>query len=192
MHEGYTLADAQGRLNMYPRLVRDNRGGLIHLLTNTTCPYRRNGTRLPYGSGELAGVIVHERFPQYEYVDTADDLANGIIGSYQIRHMSFADIRFAEDRSQSFSETLTEYCYVKGKAAAPTATPTGIRRGAPTDASRRPPPSRPTPTASTMRPAGTTWAGAARRAARLRSAATSATTAIRASASSSKTAQITP
>lgn len=118
VHEGYTLADAQGRLNMYPRLVRDNRGGLIHLLTNTTCPYRRNGTRLPYGSGELAGVIVHERFPQYEYVDTADDLANGIIGSYQIRHMSFADIRFAEDRSQSFSETLTEYCYVKGKAAA--------------------------------------------------------------------------
>lgn len=81
---------------MYPRLVRDNKGGLIHLLTNTTCPYRRNGTRLPYGSGELAGVIVHERFPQYEYVDTADDLANGIIGSYQIRHMSFADIRFAE------------------------------------------------------------------------------------------------
>ena len=66
VHEGYTLADAQGRLNMYPRLVRDNRGGLIHLLTNTTCPYRRNGTRLPYGSGELAGVIVHERFPQYE------------------------------------------------------------------------------------------------------------------------------
>lgn len=192
VHEGYTLADAQGRLNMYPRLVRDNRGGLIHLLTNTTCPYRRNGTRLPYGSGELAGVIVHERFPQYEYVDTADDLANGIIGSYQIRHMSFADIRFAEDRSQSFSETLTEYCYVKGKAAAPTATPTGIRRGAPTDASRRPPPSRPTLTASTMRPAGTTWAGAARRAARLRSAATSATTAIRASASSSKTAPITP
>ena len=118
VHEGYTLADAQGRLNMYPRLVRDNKGGLIHLLTNTTCPYRRNGTRLPYGSGELAGVIVHERFPQYEYVDTADDLANGIIGSYQIRHMSFADIRFAEDRSQSFSETLTEYSYVKGKAAA--------------------------------------------------------------------------
>lgn len=118
VHEGYTLADAQGRLNMYPRLIRDNKGSLIHLLTNTTCPYRRNGTRLPYGSGELAGVIVHERFPQYEYVDTADDLANGIIGSYQIRHMSFADIRFAEDRSQSFSETLTEYCYVKGKAAA--------------------------------------------------------------------------
>lgn len=118
VHEGYTLADAQGRLNMYPRLIRDNKGSLIHLLTNTTCPYRRNGTRLPYGSGELAGVIVHERFPQYEYVDTADDLANGIIGSYQIRHMSFADIRFAEDRSQSFSETLTEYSYVKGKAAA--------------------------------------------------------------------------
>ena len=88
VHEGYTLADAQGRLNMYPRLIRDNKGSLIHLLTNTTCPYRRNGTRLPYGSGELAGVIVHERFPQYEYVDTADDLANGIIGSYQIRHMS--------------------------------------------------------------------------------------------------------
>ena len=69
VHEGYTLADAQGRLNMYPRLIRDNKGSLIHLLTNTTCPYRRNGTRLPYGSGELAGVIVHERFPQYEYVD---------------------------------------------------------------------------------------------------------------------------
>lgn len=118
VHEGYTLADAQGRLNMYPRLVRDSRGSRIHLLTNTTCPYRRNGARLPYGSGELAGVIVHERFPQYEYADAADDQANGIIGSYQIRHMSFADIRFADDRSQSFSETLTEYSYVKGKAAA--------------------------------------------------------------------------
>ena len=49
---------------------------------------------------------------------TVNEVANGIIGSYQIRHMSFADIRFAEDRSQSFSETLTEYSYVKGKAAA--------------------------------------------------------------------------
>lgn len=118
VHEGYTLAEAQGRLNMYPRLVRDSRGSTIHLLTNTTCPYRRDGRRLPYGSGDLAGVIVHERFPQYEYADQANDAANGIIGTYQVRHMAYEDIRFAPERSQSFSETLTEYCYVKGKATA--------------------------------------------------------------------------
>ncbi|WP_295728845.1 DUF5689 domain-containing protein [uncultured Muribaculum sp.] len=113
IHDGYTLADNAHRMTKYPRLMRDIQGSSIYLYTNTTCPYRRTGKKLPYGSGKISGVVVFEYFKAYVYGDGYDTDTHGRIGTYQLRHQSYDDIRFNE--SESFSTILTEYNYVKGK-----------------------------------------------------------------------------
>lgn len=112
VNDGYTISDNKGNLTKYPRIVRDSEGSSIYLYTNTTCPYRRNGVRLPYGSGSLSGVVVYELFPSYVYGDGATDEQSGNIGRYQIRHQSYSDIAF--DQENSFSTVLVEFLYTSG------------------------------------------------------------------------------
>ena len=75
-------------VSKYPLLVRDINGDDMYMLTNTNCAYRSDGTRLPYGSGKISGVIVHERFSRFEWRDGADpaemddDPTLGFIGPY--------------------------------------------------------------------------------------------------------------
>ena len=114
VHEGYTLGDAKAMMSKYPRLIRDIQGSSMYLYTNTTCPYRRTGKRLPYGSGNISGVVVFEYYQPYIYGDGIDADTHGRIGRYQLRHMAYEDIRFAEE--ESFSALLTEYRYIKDKA----------------------------------------------------------------------------
>ena len=110
VNEGYTIGKSKGNLTKYPRLVRDIQGNSLYLYTNTTCDYRRNGVRLPWGSGKLSGVIVHELYPAYVYGDGYSDDDSGNIGRYQIRHMSYEDIAFDMETS-TVSTILTEYRY---------------------------------------------------------------------------------
>ena len=112
LNDAYTLSSGKGMISKYPRLVRDAEGSSIYTYTNTTCPYRRNGVRLPYGSGTLSGVIVHELFPNYVYGDNDDEELSGNIGRYQIRHQSYSDIAF--DKEKSFSHILAEFRYATG------------------------------------------------------------------------------
>lgn len=117
IHEGYTLADNISMLSKYPRLMRDIEGSSIYLYTNTTCPYRRTGRRLPYGSGDVSGVVVFEYYQPYVYGDGTDIETHGRIGRYQLRHMAYEDIAFAEE--ETFSALLTEYRYIKNKGKDP-------------------------------------------------------------------------
>lgn len=112
LNDAYTLSSGKGMISKYPRLVRDAEGSSIYTYTNTTCPYRRDGVRLPYGSGTLSGVIVHELFPNYVYGDNDDEELSGNIGRYQIRHQSYSDIAF--DKENSFSHILAEFRYATG------------------------------------------------------------------------------
>ena len=112
MSFGYNDTEGKGMISKYPRLVRDAEGSSIYTYTNTTCPYRRDGVRLPYGSGTLSGVIVHELFPNYVYGDNDDEELCGNIGRYQIRHQSYSDIAF--DKENSFSHILAEFRYATG------------------------------------------------------------------------------
>ena len=112
LNDAYTLSSGKGMISKYPRLVRDAEGSSIYTYTNTTCPYRRDGVRLPYGSGTLSGVIVHELFPNYVYGDNDDEELCGNIGRYQIRHQSYSDIAF--DKENSFSHILAEFRYATG------------------------------------------------------------------------------
>ena len=131
VNEGYTIATNANRFSEYARLVRDRKGDDIYMVTNTVCAYRNDGTRLPYGSGKMSGVIVHEAFPRMDWRDGADPaeidddptLAN--IGRYQIRHQNKSDIwsQMNDDFENGFSALLTEYRYWVPNAADSTMRP---------------------------------------------------------------------
>lgn len=102
VNEGYTRAFSANKIGKYPTLVRDINGSSLYMYTNMTCSYRRDGSRLPYGSGTISGVLVHEDFQPF-----------GDMGDYQIRHLSREDIALAESMDDSFSSLLTEYRFIK-------------------------------------------------------------------------------
>ena len=103
VNEGYTMAFDANKIAKYPTLVRDAEGSSLYMYTNMTCAYRRNGQKLPYGSGNISGVIVNEEFQPF-----------GDMGAYQIRHLSREDIALAQTmEEESFSSLLTEYRFVK-------------------------------------------------------------------------------
>lgn len=112
VNDAYTLSSGKGFISKYPRLVRDIQGNTIYTYTNTTCPYRRDGVKLPYGSGTLTGVVVSELYPNYVYGDNDDDDLCGNIGRYQVRHQAYSDIAF--DKERTFSNILLEFRYAAG------------------------------------------------------------------------------
>lgn len=92
VNEGYTYATNVHRINKYPYLVRDINGDSFYMYSNMNCPYRRSGVRMPYGSGSIKGVIVHERCRHFIDEDNDDEDFCGYIGKYQIRHQCLEDI----------------------------------------------------------------------------------------------------
>lgn len=114
INEGYANATGANRTAKHPILVHDMNGDALYIYTNTTCPYRRLGERLPYGAGTMSGVIVHELFTRFEYADndTGDEDTYGNIGRYQIRHQSYADFGMKKDSKDATSTVLAEWCYI--------------------------------------------------------------------------------
>ena len=115
VNEGYTIAFDANKIGKYPTIVRDAEGSSIYMYTNMTCAYRRDGKKLPYGSGNISGVIVNEEFQPF-----------GEVGTYQIRHLSREDIALSQTMEEnSFSGLLSEYRFIK-KEDLTTANATGI------------------------------------------------------------------
>ena len=100
-NEGYCPSYNVQRVDRYPLLVHDNQGQSIFLMTNTDCPYRRDGNVLPQGSGTVAGIIIHEDYTRFEN--------GGDIGLYQMRHLSREDIKIDPSKSNSFSTIIAEW-----------------------------------------------------------------------------------
>ena len=119
VNEGYTLATNANYLSKAPILLRDINADHMYILTNTVCRYRNDGTRLPYGSGKISGVIVHERHSRFDWkedadlADVEDDVTLGNIGRYELRHQNKEDIwsQMNDSVEDSFSALLTEYRY---------------------------------------------------------------------------------
>ena len=105
INEGYTTVNGYNRCAKYPVLIRDIKGGSMYMYFNMTCPYRRDGSVMPYGSGNISGVVVHELYKSFE--------KDGKIGRYQIRHFYREEIDLATDFKDNFSELITEFRYVK-------------------------------------------------------------------------------
>lgn len=110
INEGYARSTNANRETKYPMLVRDKNGDSFYMLTNTTCKYRRTGEMLPYGSGDISGVLVHEAHDRFVWMGSQ---GMGDIGRYQIRHLTREDIALEKDFANSFSALLTEYRYGK-------------------------------------------------------------------------------
>lgn len=103
--ESYTSSCGCNRLAKFPILIRDIEGGSMYLFTNMTCPYRRDGNILPYGSGNITGIVVHESYKSFE--------KNGDIGRYQLRHLTRGEIDLKQDFADNFSGIITEFRYAK-------------------------------------------------------------------------------
>lgn len=110
-------------MHSYPMIVRDVNGNNIHLMTNLSASWQRDGKTMPQGSGKISGVIVHETCDNFEW-DTEEmhrqiqegssaDYVTGIgnIGAYQIRPFRRSDIKLAEDFNDGFSGLLMEIRY---------------------------------------------------------------------------------
>ena len=105
VNEGYTSLCGYNRLAKYPILIRDKQGGSMYMFTNMTCTYRRNGETLPYGSGDILGIVVHEDYTNFE--------KDGNIGKYQLRHLLREEIDLKKDFADNFSGLITEFRYAK-------------------------------------------------------------------------------
>lgn len=115
VNEGYFSIDRY--VGKHPVLVRDVKGGSLYMYTNVDCPYRRDGRRLPNGSGTISGIITHEKHRSFTELDmngvlNADENLRGWIGRYQIRHQSWEDIALAENVNDGFSTILAEWRYI--------------------------------------------------------------------------------
>ena len=118
LNEEFTNISESGKCAKFPILIRDIDGNSMYVYTNTTCPYRRDGSVLPYGSGSMSGVIVHEHYTRFEFLDTdsIDEDTYGNIGRYQIRHTAKEDFGMAATmEEESFSSILCEWRYVLGQ-----------------------------------------------------------------------------
>lgn len=100
-NEGYCPTYNQQRVDRYALLMHDNLDHSMFLMTNIDCPYRRDGSVLPQGSGTVAGVIVHEEYSRFEN--------GGNIGLYQMRHLSREDIKIDQSKNNSFSCIIAEW-----------------------------------------------------------------------------------
>jgi hypothetical protein len=105
VNEGYTTLCGYNRLAKYPILIRDIKGGSMYMFTNMTCPYRRDGETLPYGSGDITGIVVHEIYKSFE--------EDGDIGRYQLRHLTREEIDLNKDFEDNFSGLITEFRYAE-------------------------------------------------------------------------------
>lgn len=118
LNEEFTEVFETEKCAKFPVLLRDIEGNSMYVYTNTTCPYRRDGSVLPYGSGTMSGVIVHEHYTRFEFQDTEspDEDTYGNIGRYQIRHTSKDDFGMADTMEDgSFSNILCEWRYALGQ-----------------------------------------------------------------------------
>jgi hypothetical protein len=103
INEGYIL-----RTDAYPMNIRDIDGNSMYMLTNIDVLYRRDGIRVPQGSGNISGILVNEVLPRY----------GNNIGKYSIRHITREDIDLKENREDGFSNILVEWSRFKTENSA--------------------------------------------------------------------------
>ncbi len=111
--DGYSLKDAAKGINpisgttsprwdVAPLLMSDKGGNVIYMLTNSSVPWRRDGSFygngsevVAQGSGSYRGIVVAEELVRY-----------GDLGRYKIRPMDRADIQL---ENPAFSKTIVEW-----------------------------------------------------------------------------------
>ena len=114
-------------INRYPMVIRDIDGETMHLMTNLTASWQRDGKGIPEGSGSISGIIVHETCDNFEWdvVRASQMQAAGLmedyitdigeIGRYQIRPVTREEIAIADKLENGFSKLLMEIRFFNAK-----------------------------------------------------------------------------
>ena len=106
VYENYTLSSEVNesltgncnRLDGWASLLMDRNGDGIYMLINMLCTWRRSGNGVPYGAGDMNGIIVHNEVHRY----------GDYIGRYQIRPVDEQDILTMGNGASNYS-ILAEY-----------------------------------------------------------------------------------
>lgn len=90
VHRG--KSEANGRMDGWASLLRDSQGCHIYMMVNMLCDWRRRGSILPQGIGNVDGIIVHTHMRRY----------GGDMGRYSIRPLDDKYIRIARKRESNW------------------------------------------------------------------------------------------
>ena len=110
-------------ISRFPMPIRDAAGNSMHLVTNYSAEWQRDGTGMPEGAGDISGILVHETFDNFGWdpvkamqLEQSGRVAEyitelGEIGRYQIRPVRKEDIALARNFGDGFSDMIMEVRY---------------------------------------------------------------------------------
>ena len=90
-----------GMMDGWASLLCDKYGSKIYMYMNTKVPWRRDGSGVPQGAGDMKGVLVYTWMPRYGVDD--------FFGVAAIRPMTRDDIAMSPDASQSNFKSIAEW-----------------------------------------------------------------------------------
>lgn len=82
-------------------LLCDKNGSKMYMYMNTKVPWRRDGSGVPQGAGDMKGVLVYTWMPRYG--------VDNFFGTAAIRPMTRDDIVMSEDAAQSSFKSIVEW-----------------------------------------------------------------------------------
>ena len=89
-------------------LLCDKKGSSIYSLVNTLCRWRRTGSGVPQGAGEMRGIVSHIVLPRY---------GGDVLGRYVILPVDAEDYRMASDVESSCYKSIAEWNWSDNKKA---------------------------------------------------------------------------
>lgn len=90
-----------GMMDGWASLLCDKRGSELYMFINTKVPWRRDGSGVPQGAGEVKGILVHTPLPRYG--------VGNFFGVAAIRPMTREDIALSPALAQSGFRSIAEW-----------------------------------------------------------------------------------
>ena len=106
VYENYTQKSefnkfGNGMMDGWASLLCDKRGSELYMFLNTKVPWRRDGSGVPQGAGEVKGILVNTPMPRYG--------VGNFFGVAAIRPMTREDIALSQELSQSGFQSIVEW-----------------------------------------------------------------------------------
>lgn len=87
-------------MDCWATLICDKRGSSIYSLTNSLCPWRRDGKGVPQGAGYMRGILVHTQLPRY---------GGDVLGKYALRPVDKNDYAMRWEATEAIYKTIAEW-----------------------------------------------------------------------------------
>ena len=93
-------ANPNKSMDCWATLVCDSRGSSIYSLTNTLCPWRRDGNGVPQGAGTMRGIVVRATHLRY---------GGDVFGRYALRPVDKADYAMSWSSEDALYRPIAEW-----------------------------------------------------------------------------------